>query len=419
MTHPHHHPLDRPELLPLWRAVHQRLSTGRPVSRVRTEPLDEAGQEALADLLGLDHLPGPRPTVSLARLDSAVRDACDQDTRAAVTAIIGTVGDHAAEREAARAERAALWRWVRTHPVVTAQPALAGWADELPRAGLAGGSVPATRGLLDDALRTLAALPAGGEPLPHFAASVLGDPHALDDARRLTTVVLRALAALYGVAFPESAAERRALWAGAGVADDALSTTVLTAGLRPAGTGPVATSLTAYAEAGHATHLTLAHLRDPGGLRLPTTEVHVTENPSILALALRRFGPACPPLVCVAGWPNSAAVLLLRRLAEAGAPLLYHGDFDGEGLRIAAYVLAKTPARPWRMSTADYLQARARHSAGPDPGRVTDAPWDPDLAPALRAHGTAVMEEHVADALLADLVPLVSQDTGNAGTAEG
>ncbi len=219
-----------------------------------------------------------------------------------------------------------------------------------------------TRNTLTDALRTLSELPGRGEPLPVFATRVLNDSHALDDGTRLSGLVLRALAALYDTAAPESASERRALWARAGIADDALSTTVLTAGLRPTGDGPVARAVTTYSRAGHATHLTLAQLRTPGELHFPPTAVHITENPSILALALRRFGPACPPLVCTSGWPNSAVLLLLRHLAEAGAPLRHHGDFDGEGLRITAHVLAKTPATPWRMSASDYLTCLTAHT---------------------------------------------------------
>ena len=46
------------------------------------------------------------------------------------------------------------------------------------------------------------------------------------------------------------------------------------------------------------------------------------------------------------GWPNSAAVLLLQKLAAAGTWLYYHGDFDGEGLRIAAAVVAGPPPPP-------------------------------------------------------------------------
>ncbi|MGW0859050.1 DUF2397 family protein, partial [Streptomyces sp. NPDC002690] len=60
------------------------------------------------------------------------------------------------------------------------------------------------------------------------------------------------------------------------------------------------------------------------------------------------------------GWPNSAAVHFVRLLAEHGADLRHHGDFDGEGIRIAAHVFAKTSARPWRMSAADCRDAVAR-----------------------------------------------------------
>ncbi|MCO6693178.1 DUF2399 domain-containing protein, partial [Streptomyces sp. Vc17.3-30] len=83
-------------------------------------------------------------------------------------------------------------------------------------------------------------------------------------------------------------------------------------GLRPLGDGLLARVARLCTEVGQAAILTLAHVRSPGELTLPATSaplvVHVVENPSILALALRRFGSNCPPLVCTSGWPNSAAV---------------------------------------------------------------------------------------------------------------
>ncbi|MCM2392526.1 DUF2399 domain-containing protein [Streptomyces albipurpureus] len=119
---------------------------------------------------------------------------------------------------------------------------------------------------------------------------------------------------------------------------------------------------------------------------------------------LRRFGPHCPPLVCTSGWPNSAVIQLLRALAEQGATLRYHGDFDGEGIRIAAYVMDKTPAVPWRMAAGDYLAALAHTPHGPPLGRITKAPWDPVLTSSMAERGMAVVEETVADSLLDDLV---------------
>ena len=40
---------------------------------------------------------------------------------------------------------------------------------------------------------------------------------------------------------------------------------------------------------------------------------------------------------------------------------------------------------------------------GPAPGRLADAPWDPDLAAALAEHTVAVPEERVTSTLFDDL----------------
>ncbi|MGV9567364.1 DUF2399 domain-containing protein [Streptomyces sp. NPDC003480] len=144
----------------------------------------------------------------------------------------------------------------------------------------------------------------------------------------------------------------------------------------------------------------------------PAPVVHVVENPSILALALRRFSTDCPPLACTSGWPNSAAIHLLRLLADHGADLRYHGDSDGEGIRIAAYVLDKTPARPWRMTAADYRAAVALNPHGPQPGRLTEAPWDPELAKSMTEHERAVVEELVAAVLLEELARATCNEPG-------
>lgn len=84
--------LRRPELRPLWQTVHNRLSSGRPVTRVRLGPLDGAQYEALADLLGLDRLPDPRPFVALVRLDEAVTELSGRTVRETVTELVGPLG---------------------------------------------------------------------------------------------------------------------------------------------------------------------------------------------------------------------------------------------------------------------------------------------------------------------------------------
>jgi uncharacterized protein (TIGR02679 family) len=388
-----------PELAPLWQAVHARLSSGRPVSRVRLGPLDAGQQAALADLLGLPRLPGERPWVSLDVLDRVLVESVGVPAREVVAGLVGPLGDRAADRDRAAARRDELWAWLAGHPVVRAQPALAPWVAGVRRAGLAGGSVPRTRDELAAALRVLAQLPAAGVPLPVLADQALGDTHGLDEGTRGAGLVLRALAAIYDVPPPANAQERRALWERAGVAGDELSAVVLAAGIRVGGDDVAARILAVCADAGQAAALTLGHLRAAHWASGPA-DVWVFENPSVLALALARFGRRCPPIAITSGWPSSAVISFLQKLGAAGARLHYHGDFDGEGLRIAAAIVARTGATPWHLTSADYLRAVA---AGPPPGRVSDVPWDPALAGHLARTGITVPEERVAAELLDEI----------------
>jgi uncharacterized protein (TIGR02679 family) len=382
-----------PALAPLWRAVHARLSDGRAVSRVRLGPLTVEQRGALADLLGLARLPGEHTSVALVQLDNALREAVGVDTLDVVTELVGPVGDRAGERRRVVAERAELWAWLAEQPFVTAD-----WVAGVRRGGLIDGSVSRTRDVLERVLRVVERLPAAGVPLSVFADDVLGETHALDEGKRCAGLVLRALAAIYDVPPPTDARQRRALWERAGVAEDELSSTVIVAGFRADGDDVVSRILQVCAAAGEAAVLTLRQLR--GGIGVTGPDAWVFENPSVVALALARFGDRCPPIVCTSGWPSSAGILLLRSLSDVGTRLHYHGDFDGEGLRIAANVVARTGALPWRMGSADYLAAVAD---GPPVGRVTDVPWDADLAGHLVRVGTTVPEERVAPALLDEI----------------
>lgn len=373
------------------------------MSQVRVGPLTEEQRVALADLLGLDRLPPERTTVSVARLDQVLIDAVGADLRNVVARLVGPLDDRAGQRAAAAAERTALWEWLERHPVVAAQPILADWVAAVRRAGLVGGSVARTRTLLDQVLRVLAELPATGVPLPVLADRVLHDPHALDDGSRCATLVLRALATIYESPIPADVSARRGLWERAGVADDELSSVVLAAGFRPTGSGVAADLLRLCADSGHAAALTLGQIRATTWRADLPDVVWVFENPSVVALAVARFGTRCPPMICTSGWPNSAGILLLNGFVDAGCRLRYHGDFDGEGIRIAANVMSRTGAEPWRMAAADYLAAVTGQSAGPSVGRVTPAPWDSRLADEMRKYDITVSEERVADQMLDEL----------------
>jgi hypothetical protein len=85
-----------PASMPLWRALHRRLSTGRPVTAVWIGPLEADQREAIADLFGLDRAPGAVRDGAMQQLDDLLRDTVGLSAREVVERIIGPPGDEAA-----------------------------------------------------------------------------------------------------------------------------------------------------------------------------------------------------------------------------------------------------------------------------------------------------------------------------------
>lgn len=436
--------LERRELARLWPAARERLEhLGRVGGTARLSNASLEERRAVAALLGSPTLPGENLEVTLARLDRALRESrFSVGLAQALELLSGPLRNLPAEREAERRRRAALWRQAEEHPLLKgvhpAATTLRGWLGELRGEGLlrrlAGAGARSERELLDDALRVLAALPTSvypgaSEPVEPggatptvtpvrrgvLAAATLGSSHALDAGSPVATLVLRALARLRGdrdtaadgTLDASTAADRRALWESAGVVLDELSSQVLVLGLAPPGDRSVAAALRALATAGQPARITLRQL---GALEIvdPPPVVRVCENPVVVSAAADRLGASCPPLICPEGVPSLAARQLLSALARTGVRVLYHGDFDWPGVRIAtgvADLLAATCAfAPWRFSAADYRAALTTGVAGRQlgPGAVS-TPWDPDLSRAMVEAGVAVEEEVVLETLLTDL----------------
>jgi len=115
-------------------------------------------------------------------------------------------------------------------------------------------------------------------------------------------------------------------------------------------------------------------------------------------------------MICVEGNPSLAALQLITVLAGGGALLRYHGDFGSGGLAIGNRIIGSLGAAPWRFCASDYSEAFASAAASGVrclrlKGRVPNACWDHELAPAMIAAGVEIEEELVLDSLLADLAP--------------
>jgi uncharacterized protein (TIGR02679 family) len=264
----------------------------------------------------------------------------------------------------------------------------------------------------------LRCLPAKGLTRAQLAADVLGDAHALDSGQAAATLVLAVWRQVVALAEPESedtlvgsrdvegirqdiqAEKARDTWARAGVLVNELARPVVALNL-PVDNGERTAHL-----AGEPGYLSLrALLRSPPLWAVAGRPVYVCENPNLLAIAADRLGPHCRPMVCTDGMPAAAQNRLLSQLAQAGAVLRYHGDFDWAGLRIGNYMIREFGAEPWQFAAADYVAAV---QVSPRPGRRLDgvaalASWDSELTCAMQRHHLAIAEESVADRLVQDL----------------
>jgi uncharacterized protein (TIGR02679 family) len=401
--------LRRPELAPLFDRLRARYENDAPVQSATIPDTTDAQRRAIRELLGHTRLPDGPVTVTVAELDRALAATpLGCDTRTAVELVGGPIVDRAAQRRADRQTRDQLWTWLVDHPAVRDNPAMVRWAAQTRRNGLLG-TVEQTRTLLEQTFVVLDQLPSDGRSLSHFATDTCSDAHALDRGP-LRTLVLRAITAQSGLPPATNGDARRQLWAAVGVACDPLSSTVIVAGRYPPPDPdldplkhPTVTTLTLWADVAHAAHLTaaqLAHSPIATADRRPD-QVWAVENPSVIHAALRRYGTACPPMLCTSGWPSIAAVTALRQLSGAGTHVHYHGDIDAEGLKIAAWLTTKAGVTPWRMTTDHYLACIPDDA--PLAGPATDVPWDATLADHVNTTGRAQLEEAVTDLLLDDL----------------
>ncbi|MDP2822469.1 MAG: TIGR02679 family protein [Sulfuritalea sp.] len=392
-------------LVELRRRLRQRYERGANGGAFRLGGLNEAERAALASLLGRPPRLAGSMTLDTVTLDAAFRHAgIAASLRDALERLDGPIVDRAAERAAAQAQWDSLPAGYREARLVAllAYPRGMALVKRLAR------SPSAAAHLLDAAQAVLRELPAAAIPRSRLAAEVLGDAHGLDQGRPAASLVLAALRrdsdsaeAQTGIDGPEAAAESvRAVWAGAGVLVNELARPALFLNL------PVAEGQAGGMKPGEPGYVSLrALLRSPPAWKVAGRDIHVCENPNLVAIAADALGSRCAPLVCTDGMPGAAQRTLLLQLAGAGARLHYHGDFDWAGLGIGNWVMRTCAARPWRYSTADYLAAVRNlpvhwRALGPD---SVEADWDADLAPAMRTREQAVDEEAVAAALMPDL----------------
>lgn len=375
---------------------------------VQVLDLSEAEARAIAGL-GVTGRSLPRAgsvvVVELTRLDTALGGADGEGGLLEALELAGedttTDGERAA---AAETRERRFWESFRDH-AACADDRVAAWLEQLPgRPSLASLARNQEGAALGTCLSALAAID-GCERIDRalLARDAAGDPHALDEGRPATTLLLAALADRDGLTrAPGTAGERRALLARHGVLSDPFASTVLVLGLRVAGTGPAAQILMA-ADGGHAV-LTLSQLTQSQlGGRVP--RLFSSEGPIVVRGAEEALGNQAAPLVCTDGQPSAACDELLRQLESTGATIQHSGDFDWGGVRIGGLLGRRHGARPWRHSATDYARhverLADRKRLNPPRGSAPDGYGE--LWKALIRRRIPIWQEDLLDELVGDL----------------
>lgn len=384
--------LGSPGLAWLLDRLRKKLQRGELLGgKLRQAEASPEQMDAVARLFGR-YPTGSAVVVDLDALDGLLREATGGGLAEAVELLLGPIGRPA---EAGGLRRAA---WADAFALLDdPRPEVQAWWAELRGSGLvkrlAEGDPVRGALLLGRALALASRLPSEGVLLAELATSLVGDAHALDAGTPLGTLGLRLAAALSG----SPVEDRRVAWAAVGVELDPLSSSVLVLNLPAIGDDLLSETLAAHSRVGEPLRLTLRQLRSSTA-RLGGERLFLCENPTVVAAAADRLGPRSAPLVCTDGQPKAALRALLDRWR--GEELRVQADFDPAGLGIAASLLIRPGARPWRFDAATY---RAAPKGLPFVLRLPESPWEPALQAAMAEEGRAVHEEALLERLLADL----------------
>jgi uncharacterized protein (TIGR02679 family) len=350
----------RPELARLWKESRERYERlGGPRGTVTLTELSAAEADALDGMLWPADsrrrtrvYAGGNVKVELARLDERLRESglgiC---LRAALEQAGGPLRDLPAQRARQATDRERVWTEAFAHPLCDTDRGenARAWLERLKttgalwrvsRSGEPGQALPG-------ALDVLQVLPVDRVELSRLATMLLGDTHALDFGRPVSTLVCSALADFAGRTRPTSARAWRKEWERVGVLCDGLSCTALTLGVRPIGETVVARAARLHADAAEPYVMTLRSLIAAAPLSFAHETVFVCENPAVVSAVAERLGAASPPLLCTGGWPNTAVTTLLEALSASACELRVQCDGDGEGQAIHAHVRREHGAVAW------------------------------------------------------------------------
>jgi uncharacterized protein (TIGR02679 family) len=402
---------DKPELARLIKRLKTHYEHQASVTTIALPSPTLEERKAVANLLGKRVSRARSIRITISELETVIQNGkLAPDLRSLVETLQGPLRNLVTEKAIQQQSWQAVYDNVKTasSEIENETWDIENWLAQIAKTGLlkrlAKGDPNTALQLLQQTLSVLRTLPGKGQTLSTLAANSLGDAHGLDRGRPVATLVKRAIAHSELNTDSEEEERDREIWANAGIlVGGAITSQVLVLNLAVAGKSYSAQILNQAKHHGQPLWLTLRQLvLDTPPWQLEQRTVYVCENPAIIAEAAEHLGANCPPMVCSYGQSGAAFNYLLQHLQDAGARLVYHGDYDWPGITIANSIMQRFAVKPWLFDETAY-RLGAKHGKLRLDGKLVNARWDSKLSLAMGEIGLAVPEELVLTQLLDSL----------------
>lgn len=245
------------------------------------------------------------------------------------------------------------------------------------------------------------------EKIPVFATRITGNPHFFDERGAGYPLLKAGIAFLLKkeeeeseVTLYQSEKSTKLLYE-AGLLKDDLSNYTVAYGIQAWREKDILhKGIQGFYEEQEPVQISLYTLSDIRHVTIIGEFVYVVENPAVFSAIFSKSKEIS--VVCTNGQLKLASLLLLDKLAEGGAHIMYAGDFDPEGIQIADRLKQryKGGLSFWRMTCEDYERAVSSVRLNEKRLKILDKIGDKDLqtlADAMRKRQTAGYQENILD----------------------
>ena len=193
-----------------------------------------------------------------------------------------------------------------------------------------------------------------------FAFDMTKNPHAFDTGRLETNLLLQIIGDYLNQPTDSLSAQRQhRLFADAGIIKDDLLNNTCVRGITCFDhKGREHQGTRGYFDQRDPQILTLNLLLNTDKVHISGQQVYILENSGVFSTLCEQTANLDVTLICTAGQPTTASIILIEILNRQKIPIFYSGDFDPEGLKIADSLKQRYPnINLWRYDEVDYIKS--------------------------------------------------------------